>query len=249
LILKLTVAVGLASKAVKPSSLERIVFVDTTVQEKAIAHPTDAQLYNRSRERLVKLAIQLGIRLRQNYQRLGPRTLLKVGRYVHACQMKRARREIKSLKTYLGRVVRDIARSLTVRQDLQPVFDAELALAGRLLTQERNDKNKLYSLHAPEVECIAKGKARKKYEFGVKVSVASTNRDNFVVGMLAEPGNPYDGHTLGRILEQVQRITGTTVQRGFADRGYRGHKIEETEVFISGRKRGLTPQMKKEPRR
>ena len=248
LILKLTVSAGLVSNAVKPSSLERVI-IDTTVQEKAIAYPTDSRLYNRSRERLVKLAVGQGIRLRQSYQRLGLQALMKVGRYAHARQMRRANREIKRLKTYLGRVVRDIVRKLAARQDLQPVFHAELGLAERLLTQKRQDKNKLYSLHAPEVECISKGKAHKKYEFGVKLSVASTNRDNFVVGMLAEPGNPYDGHTLGRAIEQVRRITGCAVQRGFVDRGYRGHGIQEPQILISGRKQGLTPRMKKELRR
>jgi IS5 family transposase len=248
LILKLTVAVGLASKAVKASSLERVI-VDTTVQEKAIAYPTDSRLYNRSRERLVRLAVRQGLRLRQSYQRLGLQALVKAGRYAHARQMRRARREIKRLQTYLGRVVRDIVRKIATRQDLQLAFHSELALAERLLTQKRQDKNKLYSLHAPEVECISKGKAYKKFEFGVKVSVASTNRDNFVVGMLAEPGNPYDGHTLGRAIEQVRRITGCAVERGFVDRGYRGHKLQQPQVLMSGHKRGLTPQMKKELRR
>ncbi|MDR0477025.1 MAG: hypothetical protein LBH14_03690 [Desulfobulbaceae bacterium] len=56
--------------------------------------------------------------------------------------------------------------------------------------------------------------------------MASTNRDNFVVGMLAEPGNPYDGHILGRAIDQVQRIAGYAVQRGFVNCGYRGHKVE-----------------------
>jgi IS5 family transposase len=248
LILKLTVTAGVTSEAVKPASFERVIF-DTTVEEKAVAYPTDSRLYNRSRERLVKLALKQGIDLRQSYWRLGRQALRKASQYIHARQMRRARREIKRLKTYLGRVVRDIGRKLLGRPELQPVFDHELALAGRLLKQQRQDKNKLYSLHAPEVECIAKGKAHKKYEFGVKVSVASTNRDNFVVGMLAEPGNPYDGHTLGRIIEQVQRMTGCAVKRGFVDRGYRGHDVEEAQVLISGRKRALTPQMKKELRR
>ena len=105
----------------------------------------------------------------------------------------------------------------------------------RLLSQQRQDKNKLYSLHAPEAECIGKGKAHKKFEFGVKVSVAVTNRDNFIVGMQAEPGNPYDGHTLAR-----------AIKRAFVDRGYRGHKLRVPQVFISGSKRGMTPQMKRE---
>ena len=248
LILKLTIPAGLKTKAVQPSSLERVIF-DTTVQEKAVAFPTDSRLYNRSRVRLVKLALQYGVDLRQTYSRLGPRALLKVGRYLHARQRKRAGREIKRLKTFLGRVYRDIQRKIEDRVELKSIFLPELALAKRLLTQERQDKNKLYSLHAPEVECISKGKAHKKYEFGVKVSVATTNRDNFVVGMFAEHGNPYDGHTLAKAIEQVQRVTGQVVQRCFADRGYRGHGIKDTEVLISGRKRGMTPQMEKELKR
>lgn len=248
LILKITLHAGLQSGAVRESSLERIT-VDTTVQPKAVAFPTDSRLYNRSRERLVKLAADNGIPLRQSYRRLGAQSLLKAGRYLHARQGKRARREIKKLKTFLGRVYRDILRKIDDRRELKPVFQSELLLAARLLSQEKKDKNKLYSLHAPEVECIAKGKVHKKYEFGVKVSIAATNRDNFVVGMFAEHGNPYDGHTLSRALEQVKRITGQPIERGFVDRGYRGHGVKETEVFISGRRRGVTPQIKKELKR
>jgi IS5 family transposase len=247
-ILKQTVVTGLRTGAVKRSSLERVT-VDTTVQNKAIRHPTDSRLYNRSRERLVRLAQKHGLPLRQSYARLGPRAELKAGRYLHARQGKRARREIKRLKTYLGRVYRDIGRKLEHRPDLLALFEDELNRAARLLKQERTSKNKLYSLHAPEVECIAKGKTHKKYEFGVKVSVATTNRDNFVVGMLAEHGNPYDGHTLSRALHQIMEITGKAIERCYVDRGYRGHGIKDTPVFISGRKRGMTPQMKRELKR
>ena len=248
LILQVTVQAGLVSGAVKTSSLERVT-IDTTVQEKAVAYPTDARLFNRSRERLVRLAGKLGVRLRQNYNRLGPRALMMVGRYFHARQTKRARREIKRLKVFLGRVYRNIVRTISGKEDLQAAFSAELDLARRLLGQQRQDKNKLYSLHAPEVECIGKGKAHKKFEFGVKVSVAVTNRDNCIVGMQAEPGNPYDGHTLARAIAQVERITGQAIKRVFVDRGYRGHKLTAPQVLISGSKRGLTPQMKKELKR
>jgi transposase, IS5 family len=248
LVLQISLKAGLRSGAVRESSLERIT-VDTTVQPKAVTFPTDSKLYHRSRERLVKLAMENGILLRQSYRRVGAQALLKVGRYLHARQGKRARREIKRLKTYLGRVYRDIIRKIEDKADLKALFQSELGLAARLLVQKKKDKNKLYSLHAPEVECIAKGKAHKKYEFGVKVSVASTNRDNFVVGMLAEHGNPYDGHTLAKTLDQVKRITGQVVERGFVDRGYRGHGVTDSKILISGRRRGLTPQMKKELKR
>ncbi len=248
LILQGTVKAGLESGAVRSTSLER-VSVDTTVQPKAVSFPTDSKLYNRSRERLVKLAKMFDLPLRQSYSRLGPQALLKVGRYLHARQMKRARREIKRLKTFLGRVCRDVTRKLEHREDVRFLIEPELAMAERLLAQEKQSKNKLYSLHAPEVECISKGKAHKKYEFGVKVSVATTNRDNFVVGMFAEHGNPFDGHTLGKAVDQVKEITGEAIKRCYVDRGYRGHGLTDVDVFISGRKRGLTPQMKKELKR
>lgn len=247
-ILKITIAVGVESKAVKKSSLER-VSVDTTVQPKAVAFPTDSKLYNRSRERLVRLAKQFDVPLRQSYARLGPKAMLRAGRYFHARQFKRANKEIRRLKTFLGRVWRDLTRKLANRDDIRCFFLAELGLAERLLAQKKNDKKKLYSLHAPEVECISKGKAHKKYEFGVKVSVATTNRDNFVVGMFAEHGNPYDGHTLTKAIEQIKKLTGHAIKRCFVDRGYRGHGIKGEDIFISGRKRGLTPQMKKELKR
>lgn len=203
LILKVTIDTGLQAHAVKESSLER-VSVDTTVQPKAVSFPTDSKLYNRCRERLVKLAHTFDIPLRQSYARLGPKAQLKAGRYLHARQVKRAKRQIKKLKTYLGRVLRDIGRKIEGREELWDALIPELSMAEQLLSQEKLSKNKLYSLHAPEVECISKGKAHKKYEFGVKVSVARTNRDNFVVGMFAKHGNPYDGQTLSRALVQIK---------------------------------------------
>lgn len=243
-----TIRLGLAVEAVKPSSLERVT-VDTTVQPKAIAHPTDAKLLNRSRERLVRLAARLGVPLRQSYARTGPLAVLKAGRYAHARQMKRMRREVKWLRTILGRVTRDLGRKLEDHPEAAPHFQEEVALAGRLIRQQRSDKNKLYSLHEPQVVCIAKGKARQPYEFGCKVSLAVTNREGFVVGAAALPGNPYDGHTLQGALDQVARLTGVKPQRAYVDKGYRGHGVTGTQVFISGQKRGVTPTIRKELKR
>jgi IS5 family transposase len=234
--------------AVKSWNLKRVT-VDTTVQEKAVALPTDSRLYNRARERLVKLAYDHGIPLRQSYKRLGKQKLLAASRYSHARQMKRARRAVRKLKTYLGRVYRDIQRKLEEAPSLKPHFAESLFLAERVLSQERHDKKKLYSFHASEVECIAKGKAHKKYEFGVKVGVAVTNKDNFVVGMMALPGNPYDGHTLGSMLSQVTRLTGRNLERCYVDKGYRGHKLKKPFVVMPGRKRGVTATIRKELKR
>jgi IS5 family transposase len=164
--------------------------------------------------------------------------------------MKRARREIRRLKTYLGRVFRDVRRKLESRPEVVDHFAEPLARVERLLAQQRTDKNKLYALHAPEVACIAKGKAHKKYEFGAKVAVAATNREGLIVGMQAHPGNPYDGQTLAPALAQIERLTGVTPGRCYVDRGYRGHGVSgETEVFLAGRRRGITPTIRRELRR
>jgi transposase, IS5 family len=247
-LLAATVEAALASGAVKPASLER-VSVDTTVQPKAIAFPLDSRLYHRGREILVRLAAKHGVKLRQSYQRLGKRTLRLANRYAHARQMRRARREIKRLKTFLGRVARDVGRKITECPGVAHHFAQPLARMARLLAQQKSDHGKLYALHAPEVECLAKGKAHKRYEFGVKVSVAATNREGLVLGMMALPGNPYDGHTLAAALAQVERMTGVAVARAYVDRGYRGHGLDHRRVFISGQRRGLTATIRRELRR
>jgi IS5 family transposase len=160
---------------------------------------------------------------------------------------------VKKLKTYLGRVVREIERQeLDWRTDplSSLLIVEELTKAKRLLAQEKTSKHKLYSLHAPEVECISKGKAHKRYEFGVKASIAVTNRSNFVVGGLSLPGNPYDGHTLNTALDQVRRITGHGIKEAYVDKGYRGNDEEEATVYLSGQKRGVkTRSLRKRIRR
>ena len=237
-IFQATINAGLKSKTVKQRDLKRVT-VDTTVQGKAVTFPTDSKLLNRSRTRLVKLCRRHGVNLRQSYARKGPQALLRANRYAHARQMCRMRRQVKTLRTYLGRVVRDIERKIADSSELQAIFANELSMAKRLLKQQQKDKNKLYSLHAPEVECINKGKAHKRYEFGVKASIATTNKSNFVVGGIALPGNPYDGHTLVNALKQVRQLTNRCIDEVFVDRGYRGHGEEGSSVYISGQKRGI----------
>ena len=177
---------------IKPSELRR-VNVDTTVQEKHIRFPTDPRLYDRMRERLVMAARREGVALRQSYVRVGKRLLAQQSRYAHAKQWRRARRCTRRLRTILGRVIRDIERKLP---DPGKETGDLLALARRLHLQERHDKGKLYSVHAPEVECISKGKAHKRYEFGCKVALAVSSKGGWVLAARASEGNPYDGHTL-----------------------------------------------------
>ena len=249
-LLKATIAAGLDGGVVAAKELERVT-VDTTVQPKAVTHPSDARLYHRGREILVRLAAKHGLVLRQSYARLGKRVLRKAGAYLHARQNNRAKREIKRLKTFLGRVTRDIRRKLAGDAALTSHFARALALVDRLLAQQRHDTGKLYSLHAPEVECLAKGKAHKKYEFGCKASIASTNKSNFIVAASAHHGRPYDGHTLGAVLAQIERLTGVKPDEAHVDQGYRGHGVEDEdiEIVLSRQKRGITAAKRKRQKR
>lgn len=232
-----TITTGLDIGVLKKSSMSKLN-VDTTVQEKAVSFPTDAKLYHRMREKLVELSKEHGVVLRQSYKFKSKHAYYWKGRYTSCRQMKRANRQQRSLKTYLGRVVRDIERKVSGSEELQSVFSESLSLARRILSQRRHDKNKVYSIHAPEVECISKGKAHKKYEFGCKVSVVATSRECFVMGMKAYHGNPYDGHTLDDAILQAENITGFKAKEIYVDRGYRGHNYRgEAEVRIAGKGR------------
>ncbi len=214
--------------------------MDTTVQEKAIAFPTDARLYHKARLALVRAARERGIGLRQSYRRLSKQALIMSGRYSHARQANRARREVKKLRTFLGRVIRDIRRKCSRPDDALAEL---LGRAERIHTQKRQDKNKLYSLHAPEVECIAKGKAHKKYEFGCKVSLVTTSKDNWIIGTQALHGNPFDGHTLKDALDQASRLTGWRPGHAYCDKGYKGtpKHLEETAIHLPDRRKRKKP--------
>jgi IS5 family transposase len=114
----------------------------------------------------------------------------------------------------------------------------------RILTQKRNDRNKLYALHAPEVECISKGKARARYEFGVKVSIVTTLKEGLVLGARSMPGNPFDGHTLNEALEQAEILSEIKPKVAIVDRGYRGAQVPGVRIWMSGQKRGVTRAIK-----
>ena len=251
-----SLAVATKTGAAKPSDFAKII-VDTTVQEKAVAFPTDAKLMHRAREKLVALAKKHGVDLRQSYARVGKYALIAYQRYKHAKQHRRAGRALRRISTFLGRVMRDVARKIKGNDALVDLFRKPLYLAERVRDQRRNERGrKIYSLHAPEVECIGKGKAHKPYEFGVKVSVATTLQRSkggqFVAHVTALPGNPYDGHTLARVIPDMEKQIGASVTRIVADRGYRGgnaplsHKFR---VFIAGQKRRVTEAIKRELKR
>jgi transposase, IS5 family len=201
-----SLAVATRTGAAKPADFSKVI-VDTTVQAKAVAFPTDAKLMHRARERLVKLTWKTGVSLRQSYQRVGKHALIAHQRYAHAKQFKRANRALKTIRTYLGRVTRDIVRKIRDDAELESAFAYDLMLARRVREQRQHQRGRkslpsssvprVYSLHAPEVECIGKGKAHRPYEFGGKISLATTlNRSKggqFIAHAKALPGNPYEG--------------------------------------------------------
>ena len=256
-ILGLTVQTGLATKTIAASSLA-VVNVDTTVQDKAVAFPTDARLLNKARIALVKLTQQAGTKLRQPYTFMGQKAFVQSARYAHARQFNRAKAQTKKLRVMLGRVIRDTQRKseqLQLPAKAQARLNKLLEIAKRIHSQQRvraeGDPPKIYSVHAPEVECIAKGKAHKQYEFGIKVGLVTTSKESFVLAAASLPGNPYDGHTLKACLDQAKRCSGVAASQVFVDKGYKGHgcNTDACKVYISGAKRGITPALHKRLKR
>jgi IS5 family transposase len=252
-LLKATIDTAVQTKAVRPAEFERII-VDTTVQEKAIAHPVDSRLLDIARAKVVQAAKRAGIALKQTFSKEGKALRRKAGGYAHAKQFKRLRRAVKRQRTILGIVLREVQRKLPAAPSLGTAtlsrLNTLLERAERIRTQQPKDKDKLYALHAPEAECISKGKARKPYEFGVKASIAVTHKSGLMVGARSFPGNPYDGHILsaqleqtGILLEDVGRIPKEVV----VDLGYRGvdHDNPDVEIIHRGKYKSLTAQQRR----
>lgn len=252
LLLAESLAAARRGGAVEERHLRRVT-IDTAVQPKAVTHPTDSKLLHRGIEILARLARRHGIRLRQSYLRVARRARREAAKLIHSGRPRQAERRVRQLRTWLGRLFRGIGRKTAGDAETKAILAGPLGLIARLLRQRRDDRgrDKLYSLHAPGVECIGKGKAQ--YEFGCKVSLATTNAvapgGQFVLGARALPGNPYDGHTLAAQITQTERVTGVGIERAYVDRGHRGHDADRTRVFVSGQKRGVTPTIRRERRR
>ena len=203
---------------------------------KNIEYPTDSRLYEKARVILVKLANKHDINLRQNYNLVTKKLIRKLGGYLHAKQMKRANKLIKHLKVIVGRIQRDISRKIennsnkNKKAELVKIFEPALNQTTRLLAQQKKDKNKLYSLHEPEVICINKGKSHKRSEFGSKVSTVITAKQGLVINNESLQGNPYDGHTLKPALAKAEEITGIKIKEAAVDKVYRGHKKEKASL-------------------
>lgn len=251
------VEMGLIAK----SDLCRVI-VDSTVQQKAIAHPTDSRLLEIARDKLVQTAKEAGVALKQTFVKEGRQLAHKAGRYAHAKQFGRMRKAIGRQRTVLGRLFREVERKLAitsvassspalpvsvnvtpmaaaVNQALQTTLERVKRIWSQTAAKKnREGKGKLYAFHAPEVECIGKGKSRQPYEFGVKVGIASTLKHNLIVGAKAFPGNPYDGHTLNAQLEQATILMQDNKTRPsdvFVDLGYRGVDADNPTVAVKHR--------------
>jgi IS5 family transposase len=232
--------------------------VDSTVQEKAVAHPTDSKLLETARAKVVEAAQANGIELKQTYAKEGHDLRFKAGRYAHAWQFRRMRKVIKRQRTIVSRLEREVGRKMNaLSQAVQEALGHTLDRARRLVMQIASRKavdNRatLYSWHAPEVECISKGKSRKPYEFGVKVGLAMTLKGNLIVGARSFAGNPYDGHTLHEQIEQsailIQGL-GIKPEKVYTDLGYRRVDKDNPEIEIKHRgknkrrKRSINPML------
>ncbi len=252
-LLKATIDTAVATKAVRPNEFERVI-VDSTVQEKAIAFPTDSRLLEIARHKVVTAAKAAGIALKQTFAAEGKSLRRRAGGYAHARQYKRLRRVLKRQRTVLGIVLREVQRKIATATTESGAtlhrLKTMMERAERIRTQQPKDKNKLYAMHAPEVECIGKGKARQPYEFGVKASIAVTHRRGLIVGARTFPGNPYDGHVLSAQLEQTSILledVGRTPKQVVVDLGYRGVDADNpgVEIIHRGRFKSITNQQRR----
>ena len=246
-ILKYSVQLAIETKTIDKKSIEKTI-VDTTVMPKNITYPSDSKLYEKGCELLVKEAEKHDISLRQNYNRVRKESIFKYFQFLRSRKIQKANKERKKMKTYLGRIFLDVKRKIAGNQSLENEFDPLLQKINRLLHQQKDDKNKLYSLHEPDVCCISKGKMHKKYEFGSKVSIVVTHKEGLVLSSLSLKGNPFDGHTLNEVLNHAEMITEQKINSVYVDKGYRGHKITDKQVYISGQRK-LSSWFKKQLKR
>jgi len=213
-------------------ALEKDVVVDTTVQEKDITFPTDTKLRVKAIERCWKIAEDENLTLRRSFRRelKQLRRTIRFNKGKKREDKKKVAAATRRVKTIANALLRDVARKLS--ENAHEAWKAELALCRQVINQERQDKNKIYSLHEPQVCCIAKGKDHKKYEFGAKAAITMTKTHCIIVGVKSFSRNEYDGDTLKSILPQVEELRGKAAQRALCDRGFRGRKREGNTAIV-----------------
>jgi IS5 family transposase len=256
-LLQETLAVANDVGALKSKDVERVA-VDTTVQNKAVDRPNEIKLIEDAVHDVARQAKKSGLKLKQNYKRVIRYMAIKASGYAHAGQMKRLKSQLNRMKKILfkqkQRVYNAMENQGKSEEDITEALKDRLHRAKKVIRQKKTDKDKLQVWHAPEVECIGKGKVKNPYEFGCKVSMVSNvnpaKGGHFILSSKAMHGKPYDGHTLKRAIENTENITEREVKRIYADKGYRGHDYpDKWKVFKSGQKRGVVGKSKRELRR
>ena len=261
IILKELKEVGLQVGAYKKKDLDSVI-IDTTVQTKNIRYPHDAHLLGKAREEIVKLSNRLGLKLNDTYAKKYKTSLLKLWKYKSGSKSKQRKKLIGHMKTLVGRLIRRVEQGI-LKQKVNLSSEESLLLgkikkihAQSFLSSQKKklykaEGNKIiYSFHAEEVECIGKGKLNKPYEFGNKVAVAVTGNNNFIIGVKAFHGNPYDGHTLSQTVANVENITKHEVDKIFVDLGYRGNNYsKKNKIYTPYTKKCISPSIKKMQKR
>jgi len=221
-------SIGLHGK----KALEANVNIDTTVQEKNITYPTDAKLAIKIINRVNKLAKENEIQQRRTYVKEVKNCRLSIRHFRHVKKRAKAKKALKRLRTIAHKQIRELRRKLPTHL----VFDfhqKDFLFYERVLAQQPKDKNKIYALHEPQVYCIGKGKDHKQYEYGNKISIASTAKGNIIVGAVSHEKNLHDNHTLPEVLKHVTTSRGKTVKQAVCDRGYVGKKqFDDTQIIL-----------------
>ena len=205
-----------------PQAKSKMVLSDTTVQENNTGFPTDAKLAKKVIDRCKKIAEQEGIKQRQSYKRVSKQLMRDTFNAKHPRRKRKARKAQQKLRTLAGRQLRELERLLD-KKALEKYAD-QLALFWQAITQERADKNKVYSLHKPFTNCIAKGKAHKPYEFGNKVGLMLNPKSLLILGVQSFKGNPHDSQTIEPLLDQMNDMLDYLPEEVIYDRGGRGRK-------------------------
>ena len=212
---------------------EKVVNVDTTVQEKFITYSTDGKLAIKIINRLLKLGELHGISRRRTYAKEIKGLRLDLRFFRHVKKRRKATRAIKRLRTIAGILMRELERQLPT--EVMAEQEETFAFYQKVLSQKKNDKDKVYSLHEPQVYCVAKGKDHKAYEYGAKASIVSTAKSNIIVGVASHAKNEHDSKTIESALACVSRVRKMAPEKAVCDRGYRGIKqVGETQVVLPG---------------
>ncbi len=213
-------------------ALEDNVNIDTTVQEKNITYPTDSKLAIKIINRLNKIAKVHNIQQRRTFIKEIKNLRLAIRHFRHVKKRAKAKKALKRLRTISGILIRELRRKLPT-QCLFLTYQKNFLFYERVLQQKPKDKNKIYSLHEPQVYCIAKGKDHKRYEYGNKVSIASTAKKNIIVGVVSHDKNIHDNHTLSEVLQHINTTREKVVKQAVCDRGYRGKTdVDGTKIIL-----------------